>query len=132
MFQGRYVHWNPIAKFEGKRMYCEAVHDDWEGFRIWLSPEKPLRMLIVRFEHAIFYANSNEGKRLSAVENDDEMDFPHVFWKVENSALLAEFHRQSSGTAESLDITHYAFLTSSDCIDVLSVGAPSFEGHEDV
>jgi hypothetical protein len=132
MFQGRYVRWNPLLKFEGKRMYCEAVHDDWEGFRIWLSSEKPSRMLIVRFEHAMFYANSDEGKRLSAVENDDEMDFPHVFWKVENSALLAEFHRHSSGTAESLEITHYAFLTSSDCIDVLSVGAPSFEGHEDV
>jgi hypothetical protein len=131
MFQGRYVRWNPIPKLEGQRMYCEAVHDDWEGFRIWLSPERPSRMLVVRFEHVLFYANSDEGKRLAPVENDKEMKFPHVFWKVENSALLAEFHRQSSGTSESLEITHFAFLSSSDCIDVLAVGEPHFEGHED-
>jgi len=131
MFQGRYVRWNPIPELEGQRMYCEAVHDDWEGFRIWFSPQKPSRMLIVRFEHVLFYANSDEGKRLAQVENDAELKFPHVFWKVENSALLAEFHRQSLGTSESLEIIHYAFLSSSDCIDVLAVGEPSFSGHAD-
>jgi hypothetical protein len=112
-------------------MYCEAVHDDWEGVRIWFSPEKPSGMLVVRFEQVLFYANSGEGKRLALVENDAELEFPHIFWKVENSALLAEFHRQSCGTSESLDITHYAFLSSSDCIDVLAVAEPSFTGHED-
>jgi hypothetical protein len=109
MFQGRYVHWNPIAKFEGKRMYCEAVHDDWEGFRIWLSPEKPLRMLIVRFEHAIFYANSNEGKRLSAVENDDEMDFPMSFGR----SKIQHYSRNFTGS-------HLAPLRRSTSLTMLS------------
>jgi hypothetical protein len=130
MFRGRYVRWNPIPELEGKRMYCEAVHDDREGFRIWFASKKPSRRLIVRFEHVLFYANSDEGKRLALVENDAELQFPHVFWKVENSALLAEFHRQSSGTLESLDLTHYAFLSSTDCIDVLAVDDPSFTEHE--
>ena len=112
-------------------MYCEAVHDDWEGFRIWLSPEGNERMVIVRFPHVLFYANSDEGKRLAHVENEEEMKFPHVFWKVENSKLLAEFHRQASGTTEGLAITHYAFLSSSDCVDVLSVEEPIFSGDKD-
>ena len=30
MFIGRYIRWNPIPLLEGKRMYCEAVHDDWD------------------------------------------------------------------------------------------------------
>lgn len=129
MFQGRYTRWNPLSEFEGKRMYCDVVHDDQEGLRIWFSTEKPAETLMVRFAHVLFYAKSHEGKRLSAVENDAEMKFPHVFWKVENSALLAEFHRQSSGIHESLNITHYAFLSSTDCIDVLSVDEPVLEGN---
>lgn len=112
-------------------MYCEAVHDDLEGFRIWLSPEKPSRILVVRFDHVLCYVNSDEGKRLASVENDAEISFPHVFWKVENSALISEFHRQSLGTSESVAITHFAFLTSSDCIDVLALGDPIFEGQID-
>jgi hypothetical protein len=131
MFRGRYIRWNPIPQLEGKRMYCEALHDDWEGFRIWLQPDPHGRMLVVRFEHVLFYANSDEGKRLAPVEKGEEMRFPHVFWKVENSALVEEFHRQSAGTCEGLPITHYAFLTSSDCVDVLSVQEPSFSGVPD-
>jgi hypothetical protein len=128
MYQGRYTRWNPVPEYDGKRMYCEAVHDDWEGFRIWLSPDPHARMLVVSFPSVLFYANSDEGKRLSKVENDEEMKFPHVFWKVENSSLVAELHRQSSGTTESLDITHYAFLSCSDCIDVLATEEPVFRG----
>jgi hypothetical protein len=131
MFRGRYIRWNPISQFEGKRMYCEALHDDWEGFRIWLQPDPHGPMLVVRFEHALFYANSDEGKRLAPVENDGDMRLPHVFWKVENSALVEEFQRQSAGTCEGLPITHYAFLTSSDCVDVLSVQDPTFSGAHD-
>ena len=112
-------------------MYCEAVHDDWEGFRIWLSPEGNEGMLIVSFPHVLFYANSDEGKRLAQVENQEEMKFPHVFWRVENSKLLSEFHRQALGTTDDLAITHYAFLSSSDCIYVLSVEERIFSGGED-
>lgn len=85
-------------------------------------------MLVVSFPHALFHANSDEGKRLSLVENDAELTFPHVFWKVENSALVAEFHRQSRGTAEGLGITHYAFLSSTACVDVLAIEDPTFKG----
>lgn len=128
MYQGRYVRWNPVPEHEGKRMYCEAVHDDRKGFRIWLSSDPRSGMLVVSFPHVLFYANSDEGKRLSPVENDAELAFPHVFWKVENSALVAEFHRQSRGTAEGLAITHYAFLSSSTCVDVLAIEDPLFQG----
>lgn len=110
-------------------MYCEAVHDDWEGFRIWLSPEPPGGMLVVRFSSVLFYANSDEGNRLAPVLNNRELQFPHVFWKVDDSSLVAEFLRQSAGTCEGLLITHFAFLTSSDCIDVLATEEPQFEGH---
>ncbi len=129
MFQGRYVRWNPIATLEGQRMFGAAVHDDWEGFRIWLEPERG-GMVIVSFPSHLFYANSSEGRRLSAVENPADMKFPHVFWIVENSSLTNEFRRQAAGTADDLAITHYAFLTSTDSIDVLATGPPLFREAE--
>jgi hypothetical protein len=128
MFYGRYVRWNPLPALEGKRMYCEAVHDDWEGFRIWLRPEREGAMLVVTFPSVLFYANTDEGNRLSKIANETALDFPHVFWKVEDSALIAEFHRQSCGTTEGLQITHYAFPSASDCVDVLSLEPPQFRG----
>jgi hypothetical protein len=39
MWQGKYQKWNPIPHLENKRLYVGAVHDDWEGFRIWFGAE---------------------------------------------------------------------------------------------
>ena len=128
MFQGRYIRWNPVLELEGARVYVEAVHDDLEGFRIWLRPPSPGSTIIVRFDSPLFYANSDEGKRLSKVENSEQMKFPHVFWTVEDSALIAEFHRQSLGVYDDLKIKHFAFLSCGLCIDVLSVTDPTFLG----
>ena len=128
MWQGIYKRWNPVPYLEGKRLYLEAVHDDWEGFRIWLSSEnrKLGVVAIVKFEQVQMYVNSDEMYRLSEVENGKELNFPHTFWKVEKSALLNEFHRQSVGIYEDAGIVHYAFLSCSDCIDVLSSSKPNF------
>ncbi len=81
---------------------------------------------IVRFERALLYTNSDEGFRLSGVQNNEALNFPHLFWQVENSELLKEFNRQSVGIIEDWEIKHYAFLSASDCIDVLSVVEPTF------
>ena len=116
-----------MPKYEGKRLYCEAVHDDWEGFRIWLRSEQCTEaMIIIRFDSIYMYVNSDEGKRLSKVKSDEKMSFPHAFWKVENSSLVREFHRQSVGVYEDDNVQHFAFLTCNDCIDVLSVEEPNF------
>lgn len=128
MWQGTYKKWNPVPKLEGKRLYVDAVHDDWEGFRIWFSLENKNAgvVTIVRFERVLMYVNSDEMYRLSPVKNDGQIKFPHLFWKVEDSDLLKEFHWQSSQIYENDDITYYAFLSASDCIDVLSLKEPTF------
>jgi hypothetical protein len=126
MWQGSYQRWNPVPKLEGIRMWCEAVHDDWEGFRIWFRPEdRTLPMLVVHFGHRLLYVNSDEGDRLSRV-SEPPSGGPHVFWQVHDSSLVAEFQRQSLGIRADNVITHYAFLSSSDCVDVLSLEAPTF------
>ncbi|HEV2800836.1 MAG TPA: hypothetical protein VGW12_10085 [Pyrinomonadaceae bacterium] len=106
----------------------DAVHDDWEGFRIWFSLENKNAgvVAIVKFESVLLYTNSDEGYRLSGIKNIEQLKFPHLFWKVEESELLKEFHRQSEQIYEGWNITHYAFLSASDCVDVLSVNEPAF------
>jgi len=132
MWNGTYKRWNPLPRLEGARVYCEAVHDDWEGFRIWLRPEEHhLGIIVVRFGRRLFYTNSDEGDRLSGVVNEDELQFPHPFWTVEDSALVTEFRRQAAGVRDDVPLTHYAFLTCNDCIDVIATEDPVFVGPGD-
>jgi len=128
MWKGYYRKWNPVPVLEDKELYVEAVHDDWEGFRIWISAENRNAgiVAIARFENALLYTNSDESFRLSETERESGTKFPHLFWTVENSLLINEFHRQSLRIYEDWKITHYAFLSGNDCLDVLSVEPPQF------
>ena len=132
MWIGKYIKWNPIPEYAGKRFDVEAVHDDWEGFRIWFRPHDTTRpMLIVKFENELFYSSSDEGDRLIGASNDITKEFPHLFWKVTESNLITEFKRQTSGIRADDDIHHYCFMSCNQCVDVLSLSEPIFTGHED-
>lgn len=123
MFQGYYTRWSPCPTLDGKRISCEALTDNRQGFEIRLRPEAGPD-LSVAFPSVLLYVNSAEGTRLSRVANGEPLSFPHAFWRVTDSALIAEFHRQSLGTRQDWNITHYAFLTINDCIDVLATEMP--------
>ena len=128
MWQGNYRKWNPIPNLEDKYLYVEAVHDDWEGFRILFTGENRNFgvVVIVRFENPLLYVNSNESFRLSPVKNSEPLNFPHTFWQVEESELINEFQRQSLEIYKNWEIKHFVFIGGEDCIDVLSVEEPIF------
>jgi hypothetical protein len=128
MYHGHYTRWNPLPALEGKRMFCEAVHDNWEGFRIWLRPDAGGQVLVVSFGTVEFYAYGNTSPALFAIVASRLPSLEHVFWTVEDSALTAESHRQSCGTTDDLKLTHFAFLSASDCVDVLAVEPATFRG----
>lgn len=130
MWHGQYKRWTPIEAWSNSRVYIEAVHDDWEGFRIWLRHDDPTKgMLIVRFEAAMLYDSAGEHDRIGEIKPDQpKMEFPHVFWTVDDSELLTVFHRQSCGIHKDHGVVHYAFLACDQCIDVLSSTAPTFNG----
>jgi hypothetical protein len=108
----------------------DAVHDDWEGFRIWIRSHNPTRgMLIVRFDMPLFYCSSDEGDRLSPLHPPQpNLDFPHVFWTIEDSELLKIFHHQSCNIHADCELAHYAFLSCNACVDVVSRYPPHFTG----
>ncbi|MCB1582552.1 MAG: hypothetical protein KDI92_05755 [Xanthomonadales bacterium] len=131
MWIGTYFKWDPIPVYAGMRFDVEAVHDDWEGFRIWFRPHNQTKpMLIARFEDELFYASSDEGDRLSGAKNDIWDEFPHLFWKVDESELINEFVRQSKGIRDGSAIQHYCFMSCNQCVDVLSLSEPKFESGE--
>ena len=127
MWIGEYSKWNPIPKYAGICFDIEAVHDDWEGFRIWFRPHlNTMSMLIVSFDSELFYCSSDESDRLVGAKNNISKEFPHLFWKVNDSELVKEFIRQSSNVRESDAIQHYCFMSCNQCVDVLSLTEPTF------
>lgn len=129
MWIGEYIRWNPVPEYEGKRFEVEAVHDDWDGFRIWFRPyDTTQAMLIAHFEYPLFYSSSDEGDRLDGATNELSLEFPHLFWKVRNSDLVKEFKRQSGGVRAQDPMDHFCFLSCNQCVDVLAAENPSFRG----
>ena len=129
MWNGVYTRWNPVPEFEGARLYCEAVHDDWEGIRIWLRSEDPTKApIIVRWPRpsVLLYLNTNESCRIAPIEPPQNLKFPHAFWLVQDSELVRLFDHSSCGIYAGWRIMHYAFLACDDCIDVLCVQEPTF------
>jgi len=122
------VKWNPFNNYEKRRVYCEGVHDDYEGFRILLSAkENTSSMLHLKFENALMYQNRDESYLSCHSSKEGAFDFPHAFYNIENSELVAKFHSDSSEAYAHLAIKHFAIYTCNDCIDVLSVEEPLAE-----
>ena len=131
MWHGTYRRWMPVSDWSSCRVDIEGVHDDWEGFRIWLRHHDPTRgMLIVRFGSALLYDSAAESDRIGETQQEQpELEFPHVFWTVENSELLSLFHRQSCGIHADEPLVHFSFLACNQCIDVISREPPTFSGN---
>ena len=77
-----------------------------------------------------FYSSSDDGDRLNGAQNDINNEFPHLFWEVTDSSLVKEFKRQTAGMRTEENIYHYCFMSCNQAVDVLSLAAPLYIGHE--
>ena len=124
MHQGRYVRWEPFPGITG-RWYLDALHHDFEGFRVLLRSEDFTRpFLRLAFAAPLLYQAAEEGFRLTGPDPDSELVFPHPFYTVERSALVAEFHRSSCGVHREWAVRHFAIYAANLCLDVLAVEEP--------
>ncbi len=127
MHQGRYVRWEPFPGIAG-RWYVDALHHDFEGFRVLLRSELPTGpVLRLAFEAPLLYQAAEEGFRLAGPDADSELAFPHPFYTVERSSLVADFHRSSAGVYREWAVRHFAIYAADQCVDVLSVEEPRAE-----
>ena len=109
-----------------ERLYLEALHDDHEGFRLFLrGSENNSKTLKVSFSHSLCYRNTDESNLIKTLYQQNFDGWP--FFTVKNSNFLKWFLEESCGTLDTKDLMHYAVYTPNDCIDILSVETPCIE-----
>ncbi len=121
-----YQKWTPLESIPD-RLHCEAIHDDYEGFRILLRGEEAnSRTLRLVFESPLAYRNIDEGSLLRTLNliKDREKSSLYI---VGNSPWVKWFHEESLGIYEGRKLIHYALITANDCIDVLTEFEPQVE-----
>jgi len=121
--------WNPFPNQQEKQgIYCEGLHDDYEGFRVLLTTEeKSAPMLRLSWENALYYQNRDEGYFFNHGDFEGDFDFPHPYYEIKKSELVKKFHHESGSAYEDWEVRHYCIYTCNDCIDVLSVAEPIAE-----
>lgn len=126
MVTEEYRVWTPVDSIPAT-LHCEALHDDYEGFRILLRSEDTISpVLRVFFDAPLAYRNLDEGSLIRTLARLRPRGINSLFI-VDNSTWLKWFLEESCGIYEGRQITHYAFLTPNDCIDVLSEIEPRVE-----
>jgi hypothetical protein len=124
--KNKYEKWCPLERIPA-RLYCEGLHDDYEGFHILLrGGESSSRMLRIAFDPALVYRNIDDGDLLKTICTLSEPEVSSLF-TVENSTWLEWLHEESHGIHDGEAIIHYAIYTANDCIDVLSAFEPTVE-----
>jgi len=114
----------PILSDYPKRMFVEAIHDDWEGFRIILADVEFKTRIRISFINKLSYRNTGEGFLLQLWETTEEKKLGNTFYLISNSTYIDFFNEMSYGLYKEKEIKHYAIYSDSDCIDVLSITEP--------
>lgn len=119
--------WIPLEGLP-KVMYIEALHDDYEGFRILLKGEtSDSAMLRISFEDKLSYKNTDESYLLEIWHTAEKDILGRTFYMIDNSTYVDFFNEMTHGLYSDWRIKHYAIYTVSDCIDIISVKPPSVE-----
>ena len=120
-----FENWVPTQNVPN-RLYCEGLHDDFEGLQILLKGEKdPSPILRITFEAPLVYRNTDEGNRLRTLHQSTSASSSLL--SVRNSSFSDWFVEECSGIYDISEITHYVIFTADDFIDVLSNSEPEVE-----
>jgi hypothetical protein len=120
-----YKKWEPLKDIP-RRLYCEGIHDDYEGFRILLRENDRSPVLRIMFDTVRSYRKSDEGDLLRTIASINDPSRSSLFI-VDNSSWVKWFHEETYDIHKDRDIKHFAIYTPDDCIDVLSEFEPKVE-----
>lgn len=99
----------------------EKLIDDSNGLRIVLHEHKSNRSITISFPYHILYMNRDESDLAGESSIGDGLGDGN-FYIVGNSELEKNF--RASSLRHYDDIIHFAIVTDSDCIDILSDDYP--------
>ena len=127
MNQERYESWTPLDGIP-RTLYVQAIHDDYEGFRVILKGTFPNdRTLRIAFAAAIAYRNINESYRSRTWASQNRPAPPGGLFMVANSAWVDWLVEEAGGVLHHRTVQHYAILTGEDCIDIVTEFPPAVE-----
>lgn len=119
----KYIAWN-VGLATTVHVSVEALIDDWEGFRILLRDQDSGGMIRIAFDSHVAYLHRDESDLEGEACRSEGLG-KGSFYTVQRSELLARF--QSETVRQFNELTHYAIITDSDCIDVLASEPPTVE-----
>lgn len=102
--------------------YLEALHDDFEGFRVILHSPSQKQRYRVSFDDVFFYLVSDEGKRLRLGQSFIKQE--SVIYKADKSAFLDWSFSENLEIVPKDKWNHYLILAADDIIEVISSSAP--------
>lgn len=120
-----YKKWQPLKDIP-RVLYCEGIHDDYEGFRILLRENDRSPILRIMFDAVRSYRKSDEGDLLRTIASISDPGRSSLF-TVENSSWVKWFHEETYDIHKDRDIKHFAIYTPDDCVDALSEFEPKVE-----
>ncbi len=117
----RFKPWTPIENLP-REIYLEALHDDYEGFRLLLRGKSLYdAVLRVHFDNVLSYRNTDEGDLIRTLA---EVVPGWCFYTVEDSTFKQWLEDERQGAYDSTNVSHYAIYTPNDCVDILTESEP--------
>lgn len=124
MLQERYRAWSPLEGVPHE-VWVEAIHDDYEGFRVLLKGDGNARTLRLTFVAPVAFRNINESFRARTwSDRPAHLGLPSLRL-VDRSRWLDWLIEESGGILDAGKLKHYAIYTPEDCIDVVTEFEPA-------
>ena len=118
--ENKLVAWNPIKEIP-RILYCEGIHDDYEGFRVLLKGRGVGdRVLRIMFNGLVAYRNINESYRLTSLPPNGT----GTLFRVENSSWIPWICKESGGVLIPENLNHFAIYTPEDFLDIVDDSVP--------
>ena len=120
----KWIKWKPIGNLPSL-LYLEELCDNHQGITLKLQgEEKSSPLLVVDFDGALSYRNTDEGDLLKTLGEVEGYDTWSLF-TVENSKYVEWFHEQSLDIHRDKKIVHFVFATANDVVEVLDLEPPT-------
>ena len=119
----KYEVWDAV---EGRNptVSIDALIDDWEGFRLLLREHDTERVIRVAFDRHVGYQCRDETD-LDGEASRSEGLMRGCFYIVKDSEFVARITADTP--RDYAGIRHFAIITDTDCVDVLSLSDPTVE-----
>lgn len=118
-----YEVWD-VVPGQAIRVSVEALIDDWEGFRVLLRNHETDRVLRIVFGSHVAYQNRDESDLDGEAARSEGLG-RGCFYRVRFSEFEVRF--KSDSARQFGELKHFAIITDTDCIDVLTLDDPTVE-----